>query len=95
MSQFATKDDLIEGVKMTDREAFEAWALNNIEGAYSSSSRVIKSVMYDIWIAATKAERERCAKVAEGGSFLHDDAPDAKFGKACAKAIRWVDYEPN
>ena len=34
------------------------------------------------------AEREACAKVCEGGSFLHDDAPDARFGKACAAAIR-------
>ena len=35
-----------------------------------------------------EAEREECAKVCEGGSFLHDDAPDARFGKACAAAIR-------
>ena len=34
------------------------------------------------------AEREACAKVCEGGSFLHDDAQDARFGKACAAAIR-------
>jgi hypothetical protein len=37
---------------------------------------------------AVAAENERCAKVAEGGRFLHDDAPDARFGKACAAAIR-------
>lgn len=34
------------------------------------------------------AEREACAKVAEDGRFLHDDSPEAKFGKACAAAIR-------
>jgi hypothetical protein len=34
------------------------------------------------------AEREACAKVAENGRFLHDDSPEAKFGKACAAAIR-------
>jgi hypothetical protein len=33
-------------------------------------------------------EREACAKVAENGRFLHDDSPEAKFGKACAAAIR-------
>ena len=33
-------------------------------------------------------EREACAKVCEGGNFLHDEAPDARFGKACAAAIR-------
>lgn len=38
--------------------------------------------------AAVAAEREACARVAEGGRFLHDDAPDARFGKACAAAIR-------
>ena len=34
------------------------------------------------------AEREACAKVAENSRFLHDDSPEAKFGKACAAAIR-------
>jgi hypothetical protein len=34
------------------------------------------------------AEREACAKVAENGLFLHDDSPEARFGKACAAAIR-------
>ncbi len=34
------------------------------------------------------AEREACAKVAENGNFLHDDSPEARFGKACAAAIR-------
>lgn len=38
--------------------------------------------------AARLAEREACAKVAENGRFLYDDAPDAKFGRACATAIR-------
>jgi len=38
--------------------------------------------------SAIDQERERCAKIAEGGRFLHDDAPDARFGKACAAAIR-------
>lgn len=37
---------------------------------------------------ARAAALEEAAKVAEGGAFLHDDAPDARFGRACAKAIR-------
>ena len=37
---------------------------------------------------ARQEEREACAKVVENGRFLHDDAPDARFGKACAQAIR-------
>jgi len=31
---------------------------------------------------------EEAAKISEGGRFLHDDAPDAKLGRACAVAIR-------
>ena len=31
---------------------------------------------------------EAAANVAEGGNFLHDAAPDAIFGRACAGAIR-------
>jgi hypothetical protein len=33
-------------------------------------------------------EREACAKVCEDGNFLHAEASDARFGKACATAIR-------
>jgi hypothetical protein len=33
-------------------------------------------------------EREACAKVAENGNFLHNDSPEARFGKSCAIAIR-------
>jgi hypothetical protein len=39
-------------------------------------------------VEAVEAEREACAQVAEGGRFLHDDAPDARFGRECAAAIR-------
>ena len=38
--------------------------------------------------AIEAAEREACAKVAEGGSFLHADSPAARFGRECAAAIR-------
>ena len=30
----------------------------------------------------------KAAEIAEGGSFLHEDAPDAKFGREVAAAIR-------
>jgi len=49
---------------------------------------------HDIWLIekalqeAHDAGLEEGAKVAEGGRFLHDDAPDARLGRACAKAIR-------
>ena len=38
--------------------------------------------------AGRAAENEACAKVSENGCFLHDDSPEARFGKACARAIR-------
>lgn len=31
---------------------------------------------------------EEAARVVEGGRFLHDDAPAARFGRECAKAVR-------
>ena len=42
---------------------------------------------------ARSEERGRCAKIAEGGSFLHHDAPDAKIARACADAIRALEKE--
>ena len=68
---------------MTDREAFEKWFKAEWNADYYPTE-----AMYLAWQAATIAERERCAKIAEGGCFLHEKAPDAMFGKACAKAIR-------
>lgn len=44
--------------------------------------------------AAVAAETERCARVAENGSFLHDEAPTAKFGREVAAAIRRTAKKP-
>lgn len=52
-----------------------------------SDDLLAETLAFEIQVAVA-AEREACAKVAEGGSFLHDDSPEARFGKACAKAIR-------
>ena len=69
---------------------------NGPEMVFSGDMDESAKVFFD-WIARSfkarlgqerEAEREACAKVCEGGSFLHDDAPDARFGKACAAAIR-------
>lgn len=38
--------------------------------------------------AGRAAEREACAKVCENGTFLHEFSPEAKYGRACARAIR-------
>lgn len=37
---------------------------------------------------ARLAALEEAAQVVEGGSFLHENAPDALWAKACAQAIR-------
>lgn len=37
---------------------------------------------------ARAEEREACAKVCENGTFLHEFSPEAKFSRACARAIR-------
>jgi hypothetical protein len=48
---------------------------------------IVKDIVAKAENAALE-EREACAKVADDGRFLHDDSPEAKFGKACAAAIR-------
>lgn len=48
----------------------------------------VSRVAHDAWQAATLAERERCAQVAENGSFFHADAPDAQWARGLAKKIR-------
>lgn len=67
-----------------------------------NDSPAILSLLYDLGLLpeeisarvrgyveeAVKEERERCAKVIEGGSFLHDQAPEAIFAKEAAAAIR-------
>lgn len=45
-------------------------------------------ILADIVREAVAAERERCAKVAENGSFLHSESLEAQFGRAVAAAIR-------
>jgi hypothetical protein len=78
---------------MTDREAFENWFGITYDDDDDLSPRD-KHIAYSAWQAATKAERERCAKIC-------DDLVIENAGRAdltayqCAKAIKWVDYEPN
>lgn len=37
---------------------------------------------------AIKETRERCAKILENGSFLHDESPAAQWARQVAKLIR-------
>jgi hypothetical protein len=49
--------------------------------------------------AAVRAEAraqalEEAARLAEGGNFLHAEAPDARFGREVARAIRALKEKP-
>lgn len=48
---------------MTDREAFDTWALSPAPDAWWGLSE--RERLFLAWQAATAAERERCAKVCE------------------------------
>jgi hypothetical protein len=79
-----TRDDIIRiaeksGIKF--RKHLEDFHSPYCDGIYIEEMEAFVQL-----IAA--AEREACAKVADDGCFLHDDSPEAKFGKACAAAIR-------
>lgn len=69
----------IEGTPMT----FEEWWDSPPPGDDS-----LRSTAKGAWEAGVAAERERCAKVAEEGQYLHPDAPTARFGREVAAAIR-------
>ena len=80
---------------MDTRQLFERWFSDEgnsrkaIErGTHGEYKYANAAQAWIAWEAAANAEREACARVAEGGSFLHENAPDAIFGKACAGAIR-------
>ena len=48
----------------------------------------VQKAMTLAYEAGRKDENEACAKVCENGTFLHEFSPEAKFSRACAKAIR-------
>ena len=76
---------------MTQDEAFKAWWYS--EGSqppytHHDCEEHTMRMCEIAWANGAYKEREACAKVCEGGNFLHDEAPDARLGKACAAAIR-------
>ena len=66
--------------KSAMRAAFEAWFQNPYE-------RLDEAFQED-WRAAWEAALEEAARIIEGGSFMHDQAPTALFAKEAAAAIR-------
>jgi hypothetical protein len=66
---------------MTDREAFEKW-LEKDEGVVRFGMTIAeeyKVSAWEVWIAATKAERERCAKICENNTASWADAEVSKW----------------
>ena len=61
-----------------------------------SFARLVRNDVFNkhnhLWLRrineAVKAEREACAKLLEGGSFLHDQSPAKLLADEAAKAIR-------
>jgi hypothetical protein len=72
-----TQDQIIQMLRkvIAENQNYTTWTL--------STPHLVELVNH-----AINEEREACAKVAENGRFLHDDSPEARFGKACAAAIR-------
>ena len=73
-----TRDEIDAAICAIHKRGMNAW-LGDIHP--SSTER-------EIYVAGFNAACEACAKAVEGGRFLHDDAPDAKWAKACAAACR-------
>ena len=72
---------------------------DDVWGVASTLERFAKLVRDDysythasLWLTrikgAVEAEREACAKLLEGGSFLHDQSPAKLLADEAAKAIR-------
>ena len=65
---------------MSTRQRFEEWfgapqtLVRQTDGSYKYHAA---ETAWETWKASAEDEREECAKVAECGVFLHDDAPDA------------------
>ena len=69
---------------MTDREAFDTWALSPAPDAWWGLSE--RERLFLAWQAATAAERERCAKVCD--AIAHDWRGANSQSVQCAGAIR-------
>ena len=72
---------------MNTDEQFEQWWSRQKLGGFMND-QITADHVRAAWAQGAAAEREACAKVAEGGSFLHNASPAAHFGRECAAAIR-------
>jgi|WetSurMetagenome_2_1015567.scaffolds.fasta_scaffold436705_1 hypothetical protein len=73
---------------MTPEDFCKKWSVFNQGAMMKDLNAVISERVAIAVIDRHKLTVEQCAQVAENGNFLHDAAPDARFGKSCASAIR-------
>ena len=69
-------------------EHLGAGALKMIKAILMKHDAAIIEASQEAIDAAVLAEREACAKLLEGGSFLHDQSPAKLLADEAAKAIR-------
>lgn len=69
-------------------EHLGAGALKMIKAILMKHDAAIIEASQEAIDAAVLAEREACAKLLEGGSFLHDQSPAKLLSDEAAKAIR-------
>lgn len=65
-------------------EAIEQWSCESD----TKTEAIFKETIQQAYELGREDENEECAEVVEGGRFLHEDAPDARLARECAKAIR-------
>ena len=83
MSDFPEFDAAYQTILIKDLEdRFEQLAAQANFNVYHS----------DIWRGTARKFAEsivkECVGIVEGGHFLHEDAPDAKFARECSSAIK-------
>ena len=94
-------NETVLGLMAQVQEFASAWALvgtrfdtgNGHDEALTLKNGILDALIVALSRAAhTAPDRnavlEEAAKAAEGGCFIHDDAPDARIARACAAAIR-------
>ena len=92
-----TRDDIIRMAKKAELQCYmnlteHSLAIEDLEHFAALVRDNYNNKHSQLWLTrineAVKAEREACAKLLEGGSFLHDQSPAKLLADEAAKAIR-------
>ncbi len=67
---------------------FNNWWNRVAELIDKDTNASLLSVAWAAWAAAREVQIETDARILEGGSFIHENAPDVKLAKQAAAAIR-------